>query len=137
MKRRHFIAAMATLPVLGAVQTWFNEGDENTTPVWLRGPEHPEGKAYWERAMAGNAEAQFDLAIAYEIGEGAPVDLRCATYWLHRAAINGFPEAQAYLGHKYRKGQHFPANSNQASYWLYQAASQGDPIAQWEAGKPI
>ena len=135
MKRRKFIAVMASLPVLGVAPGLIRQGHGAENPAWLRPPDHPEGRACWKRAMAGDAESQFDLAIGYEIGVGAPVDLRCATYWLHRAAINGVPEAQAYLGHKYRTGHHFPASPTRAAYWLRRAAAQGEPIARWEAGK--
>ena len=50
-----------------------------------------------EAAEKGNAEAQFNLGLCYENGEGIQKDLQAAVNWYRQAAEKGNAEAQYYL----------------------------------------
>lgn len=47
-----------------------------------------------KRAQAGDPEAQTDLAIAYEKGNGVPQDQRKAMEWFQKAKASGYPEQE-------------------------------------------
>ncbi len=56
----------------------------------------------WRKAaLQGNAEAQNNLARAYERGHGLPRDDEKAAYWFSRAAEHGDPTAQFNLAVMY------------------------------------
>src|ERR1700722_12736658 len=59
-----------------------------------------------ERALKGDAEAQFDLAKGYEGGRmGLPQDFAQAAHWYLEAANREDPFAQASLGIFYNMGK--------------------------------
>jgi len=47
-----------------------------------------------KRARAGDPEAQTDLAIAYENGNGVPQNQRKAMEWFQKARASGYPEQE-------------------------------------------
>jgi len=60
---------------------------------------------YWqERAQAGDAQAQFNLALMYHGGLGVAVDEVAALRWYKKSAQNGYPWAQEYLAIAYQEG---------------------------------
>jgi hypothetical protein len=60
---------------------------------------------YWqERARAGDAQAQFNLALMYHGGLGVAMDEATALRWYTKAAQNGYPWAQEYLAIAYQEG---------------------------------
>ena len=69
-------------------------------------------------AKAGDARAQFNLALLYHGGLLGPVDEAMAVHWYREAAKNGIREAQEYLAAAYREGW-FGLNRNPslAQYW--------------------
>jgi len=69
-------------------------------------------------AKAGDARAQFNLALLYHGGLLGPVDEAMAVHWYREAASNGIREAQEYLAAAYREGW-FGLNRNPdlARYW--------------------
>jgi TPR repeat protein len=85
-------------------------------------------------AEAGNAEAQFHLALMYRNGEGVPKDDREAARWYRRAAEQGFVLAQIALGGMYDDGNGVPEDDREAARWYRKAAEQGDPFAQYNLG---
>ncbi len=48
---------------------------------------------YARAAGQGNAQAQFNLGVAYEHGQGVPMDLGTAAYWYSQAANQGYVRA--------------------------------------------
>lgn len=58
-------------------------------------------KAVEEKATSGNAIAQFELGIAYFVGNGTKTDLAKAIEWLTKAAENEITDAYAVLGDIY------------------------------------
>lgn len=83
--------------------------------------------AIWRPLAAkGDADAQFNLAQAYRLGKGVPVDLGEALSLYTRAANTGHIDAQTQLGIMLFQ------NGNQLSglRWLQAAADGGEPRAQ-------
>ena len=86
---------------------------------------NPEA-ANWFRNLAerGSAQAQYNLGVCYENGEGVEKDMTEAVRWFRLAAENGYGVAQLYLGLIYEKGDGVTQDSNEAVKWLRKAADQ-------------
>jgi len=93
-----------------------------------QGLNHDRAEAgIWFRRAAeqGLAEAQFNLALILESGEGAEQNLVQAAYWCRRAAEQGFANAQDMLGLMYFQGLGLPKDSVEALAWFQVAMHQG------------
>ena len=83
--------ALALAPIAGAdvkagVDAWAVGDYDRAVEEW-RAP-----------AVAGDADAQFNLAQAYKLGRGVPVDPALAESWFRKAAIEGHEQAQDNYG---------------------------------------
>ena len=98
--------------------------------AWERG-EYAAAVAQWRPlAIAGDADAQFNLAQAYKLGRGVPVDLAQAEAWFRRAADQGHLQAEDNLGLVL-----FTANKREAAMpYITRAAARGEPRAQYVLG---
>ena len=77
-----------------------------------------------ERALKGDADAQFDLGKNYEAGRiGLKKDFVQAEHWYREAAYQGEPFAQASLAILYGFGKGVPQDLIQAYMWYELAAS--------------
>ena len=76
-------------------------------------------------AEQGDANAQYDLGIMYDIGRGVPQDYKEAARWYRKAAEQGVAFAQSMLGLMYYKGRGVPQDYIRTYAWLNLAASQG------------
>jgi TPR repeat protein len=85
-------------------------------------------------ALAGDAEAQFDLAVAYDYGDGVRKDDGEAARWYRRAAEQGHPSAQNDLGYLYETGEGVGPDMAEAVRWYRRAAGQGLALAQNNLG---
>lgn len=85
-------------------------------------------------AEAGDAEAQYNLAILYERGLGVLRDLSQAFDLCHMAALQGLPQAQVELGRLYARGWGTAQRYGDALQWFEKAADQGDPAGQRNVG---
>jgi hypothetical protein len=85
-------------------------------------------------AEQSDAEAEYNLGVAYDNGKGVPQDNAQAAAWFRKAAEQGFAEAQYELGLLYAKGQGVPQDYAQAVLWTRKAAEQGDAEAQLFVG---
>lgn len=57
--------------------------------------EYTDARKYYEMATSqGSAEAQYKLAICYELGRGGKTDLKSAVYYYGLAAKQGYPGAE-------------------------------------------
>jgi hypothetical protein len=75
-------AAPALADVKAGVDAWAR-GDFKAAVEQWRGP-----------AVAGDADAQFNLGQAYKLGRGVPVDPALAESWFRKAAVQGHLQAQ-------------------------------------------
>jgi TPR repeat protein len=76
-------------------------------------------------AQAGDAIAQYKLAMIYYEGNGVERDDAEAMKWLQKAAQQDHIEAQYVLGVMYEKGESVPKDDDQAYKWISMAARQG------------
>ncbi len=83
----------------------------------------------WSRKAAeqGMAEAQYNLGIAYDNGQGIPQDYAEAMKWFRKAAEQGYAKAQYNLGVIYGYGQGVPQDDAHAYMWFKLAASRLRP----------
>ncbi len=98
--------------------------------AWNRG-DYITAVTEWRRAaIAGDADAQFNLGQAYKLGRGVPVDLVMAESWYRKAAIQGHPQAIDNYGlalfQEGKKGEAVP--------WLEKSVARGEPRAQLVLG---
>ena len=106
-------------------------------------------KTIQERAEAGDAEAQSNLGVMYEKGEGVPKDYveavkwyrkaaeqgdaygqKQLVKWYRKAAEQGVAIAQVNLGWMYDNGEGVPKDSSEATKWYRKAAKQGNADAK-------
>lgn len=79
-----------------------------------------------QRAQAGDADAQFELAAKYATGEGAAQDYAQAVNWFRRAAEAGQVLAAATLAAYYRTGRGVSPDNVSAYAWSAIAEQEGD-----------
>jgi uncharacterized protein len=77
------------------------------------------------KGKAGDVEAQFRVATAYDWGKGAPRDGAEAMKWYLLAAEQGFAEAQNSVG----SGLQAEKRYAEALPWYEKATEQGNPLA--------
>jgi TPR repeat protein len=87
-----------------------------------------------QKAEQGDAEAQYNLGLAYAGGKEVPRDYKQAVKWVRLAAEQGHAKAQYGLGNAYYKGQTVPQDYKEAVKWFRLAAEQGDATAQYNMG---
>jgi uncharacterized protein len=83
-------AARAGTAKAGAVKT----GVE----AWERGDYQAAVAAWRTPAVAGDADAQFNLGQAYKLGRGVPTDMAQAEQWYRKAAEQGHAQAEDNYG---------------------------------------
>lgn len=98
--------------------------------AWQRG-DYQGAVAQWRpAALAGDADAQFNLGQAYKLGRGVPTDLVQAEAWYRRAAKQGHLQAEDNLGLVL-----FTANRrDEAMPFILRSAERGEPRAQYVLG---
>lgn len=110
--------ALAQADVKAGVEAW-QRGDYRAAVAQWRGP-----------AVAGDADAQFNMGQAYKFGRGVPADLAQAEEWYRKAALQDHPQAEENYGLAlFENGKRL-----QAAEWLEKAAARGAPRAQYVLG---
>ena len=116
------IALVAATPagadVKAGVDAWA-KGDWNTAVEEWRGP-----------AVAGDADAQFNLGQAYKLGRGVPVDPALAESWFRKAALQGHQQAET----NYAIALFEADRKAEAAPWLEKAVTRFEPRAQLVLG---
>lgn len=81
------------------------EGGEGWSKYKLKNKDAARG-AYWylRAAMNNHAEAQYNIGICFEIGNGVRRDIRQAINWYQKSARNGLAEGQLKMGDWFRDG---------------------------------
>ena len=85
-------------------------------------------------AEEGDSEAQFNMGVMYDRGQGVEADPVTALKWYRLAADQGHCRAQYSLGYMYRHGMGTPRDFVKAVDWYRLAASQGEEKAQHNLG---
>ena len=86
-------------------------------------------KAFLQRADAGDANAQHNLAVMYDLGQSVPQDLGQAAKWYRLAAEQGHAVSQNNLGIMLENGRGTEQNPAEAAKWYRKAAEQGQAIS--------
>jgi S1-C subfamily serine protease len=122
-----------------AGQTETNHTTNNFDPAAL-GLEEPidESTAQFltvkAKAEKGDVEAQFDLGMCFEHGQGATRNPPEAAKWFRKAAEHGNASAQYELATMYYSGKGVAQDYAEAAKWSRKAAEQGHPTAQLYLG---
>lgn len=85
-------------------------------------------------AEKGDAEAQFNLGLMYDFGEGVTKNESQAVKWYRKAAEQGNAYAQYNLGVSYTDGTGVAKDDCEAVKWFRKAAEQGVVKAQYNLG---
>jgi len=86
------------------------------------------------KAKAGDQEAQHELGLRYDKGEGLEQSDAEAAKWFLKAADQGNVPSQYNLGVMYQEGQGVSQDPNEAFKWFKKAAEKGYPYAQNSLG---
>lgn len=110
--------ALAVPDVKAGVDAWA-QGDYRKAVEEWRGP-----------AVAGDADAQFNLAQAYKLGRGVPLDPALAESWFRKAAVQGHVQA----ADNYGLALFQAGRKTEAAPWLEKSVAHGEPRAQLVLG---
>jgi len=91
--------------------------------------------SFEQAAKQGNADAQYQLGLMYETGQGVAQDYRRAAQWYEKAALQGHAQAQYQLGNLYREGLGVEESLIEAEQWWQRAAAQGIALARRQLEK--
>ncbi len=86
-------------------------------------------KEFRAAAEAGNADAQFNMALMYERGIGVSKDEQESVVWYQKSAEQGNSNAQFNLAVMHENGRGTAVDYYQARQWYRKAAVQGDGLA--------
>lgn len=101
--------------------------------AWQRGDYAAAVKEWRPAAIAGDPDAQFNLAQAYKLGRGVPIDLKQAESWYQKAAAQGHIQAADNYGLiVFQNG-----NRQAALPWIQKSADRGEPRAQYVLGTAL
>jgi len=75
-------------------------------------------------AEAGMVEAQYNIGLMHEHGQGYDVDLAAAHPWYLKAAEGGYAKAQYRVAEMYEEGEGIRTDLIQAHFWFRQAGDQ-------------
>ena len=129
------LATLFSLPHMSVAQT--NAVSNNVLTEKINDSAKKEKLKVWEkRANAGDREAQFRLALYYDLSSQVnDKDILRSIYWYELAAKQGHTLAQYNLGAKFLKGEGISKNVNKAmSLWLL-SANAGHMQSQFNIGR--
>ena len=81
-------------------------------------------------AEQGDAEAQFNLGMMYDEGDGVTQDFIQAIKWHTKAAEQGHVDAPLHIGFIYSGRQDFPQDRVKAREWYIKASQAGNTRAE-------
>jgi uncharacterized protein len=124
-------AALSAAALLGiaAASTAFADVKDGVD-AYERG-DYAKAIAEWQPlAIKGNPDAQFNLAQAYKLGRGVPMDTKIAESWYRKAAEQGHLQAEDNLGLvMFNNGKRA-----EAMPYIERSAERGEPRAQYVLG---
>jgi TPR repeat protein len=111
---------MNSLPEIQAAYKASMHGDDQTALRIFR-----------QLADQGNPEAQWQIGMRYEKGQGVTKDQVAAREWYLKAAVQGYATAQSFLGYQYERGRLYA----EAIEWYRKATELGDQEAPYNLGE--
>ena len=122
------LALLACLPLLLAAPAL---ADVRTgVDAWGRGDYRKAVDEWREPAVAGDADAQFNLGQAYKLGRGVPLDPQMAESWFGKAARQGHPQAED----NYALALFQSGRRNEALPWLAKSTARDEPRTELVLG---
>lgn len=101
--------------------------------AWSRGEYAAAIKEWRPAAIAGDADAQFNMGQAYKLGRGVEADPKIAEDWYRRAALQGHIQAEDNFGLiLFQNG-----NRQKALPYLEKSVARGEPRAQYLLGTAL
>lgn len=95
--------------------------------AWSRGDYATALKQWRPAAIAGDADAQFNMGQAYKLGRGVTADLKLAEDWYRKAAMQGHLQAEDNFGLvMFQNG-----DRQRAMPYIQKSAERGEPRAQY------
>ena len=91
-------------------------------------------KALHSAATQSDPQAQFQLGVMYENGEGVSQDKSKAAWWYRKSVEQGFADGQNALAKLYYFNMELEPVFNESIAWFEKAAAQGQPEAQFYIG---
>ena len=85
-------------------------------------------------AEQGNADAQFNIGVMYDNGQGVEADPVKALTWYRRAADQGHVKALFNIGEAFRTGRGVDPSMREAVKWYQKAADLGYVKARYALG---
>ncbi|MDP3714785.1 MAG: tetratricopeptide repeat protein, partial [Burkholderiales bacterium] len=82
-------------------------------------------KAWQPLATKGNPDAQNNLGVLYEKGQGVERNFVESVNWYRRAAEQGHAQAQNNVGVMYERGLGVKPDAKEAASWYLKAAQRG------------
>ena len=128
--------AKARLLFQGADTAYYFPASAELGKLLLRGAEQlpadpTQGLALLKKAAhAGEADAAFELGMAYAHGTNVEQNLNYAFGYYLKAALQGHMKAQYALAKLYMEGRGVPQDYSEALKWLTRSAYQGYVLAQ-------
>ena len=102
---------------------------EDAIAAYDKGDYKKAARLFESFAKAGDALAQFNLALMYTNGDGVLQDYKEGMKWYRLSAEQGNAEAQNFLGGMYVNGNGVIRDNVYAHMWFNIAASSGDAKA--------
>lgn len=99
---------------------------------------HDAKRILFQRALAGHADAMYNLAVKYHRGcdnSGIPIDHRLALEWSVKAHRAGSPEGTAFVGYLHHRGHGVTKDATLATLYYGMAATRGSDYAAFQLGR--
>ena len=126
------LSAIVALSLMPAVS--FADNFEAGVEAYQKGDYQTALKIYKSLADKGDADAQYNLGLMYDDGDGVKQNYNEAVKYYSLAAEQGDSHAQYNLGVLYYAGQGVLQNYTEAVKYLRLAAKQGTAPAQYNLG---
>lgn len=115
-------ALLAATPALADVKAGVD--------AWTRGDYRKAVDEWRGLAVAGDADAQFNMGQAYKLGRGVPVDPQMAESWFRKAALQGHEQA----GDNYALSLFQAGRKPEAVQWLEKSVARDEPRTELVLG---
>jgi cell division septation protein DedD len=128
VRRKLLVGAIALSGMLAATPSFADV--KAGVDAWAKG-DYPRAITEWRPlAVAGDADAQFNLAQAYKLGRGVALDPVLAESWFRKAALQGHVQA----ADNYGLALFQAGKKTDALPWLQKSVARGEPRAQLVLG---
>ncbi len=128
VRRKLLVGAIALSGMLVATPSFADV--KAGVDAWAKG-DYPRAITEWRPlAVAGDADAEFNLAQAYKLGRGVPLDPVLAESWFRKAALQGHVQA----ADNYGLALFQAGKKTDALPWLQKSVARGEPRAQLVLG---